>query len=290
MDTTIGLAVSQQKYLPAGAGEQELHAIVTVEVSGADGAAPGPALAEVLVVDCSTSMDSPEEKFRAAKNAAVAAIGLLPDGTPFAVVAGTQFGVAVYPPQLDGTSPRMAVASAATRAEAETAVRSGRMAASDASRIVTATSVSSPGARAACASAMSMDGGALAAASAMSDCHTRSKPETVGSRKRHASSAPLTISWPAPTEERQTIGRAPALENIKTLHLRKSEVEDRRGVRLVQSHGITISPVVRAFDSKSCSRKTGYKSAGDFIVIFYQQYANGRVSRVFTLSSSIFLN
>jgi hypothetical protein len=98
----------------------------------------------------------------------------------------------------------------------------------------------------------------------------------------------------APCTENQNgelaIGRAPALENIKTLHLRKSEVEDRRGVRLVQSHGITISPVVRAFDSKSCSRKTGYKSAGDFIVIFYQQYANGRVSRVFTLSSSIFLN
>ncbi|UWE08598.1 VWA domain-containing protein [Actinacidiphila bryophytorum] len=123
VDTTIGLAVSQQKYLPAGAGERELHAIVTVEVSGADAAAPGPALAEVLVVDCSTSMDSPEEKFRAAKNAAVAAIGLLPAGTPFAVVAGTQFGIAVYPPQVDGSSPRMAVASAATKAEAETAVR-----------------------------------------------------------------------------------------------------------------------------------------------------------------------
>lgn len=123
MDTTIGLAVSQQKYLPAGAGEQELHAIVTVEVSGADSAAPGPALAEVLVVDCSTSMDSPEEKFRAAKNAAVAAIGLLPAGTPFAVVAGTQFGVTLYPPQAGGGSPQMAVASAATKAAAESLVR-----------------------------------------------------------------------------------------------------------------------------------------------------------------------
>ncbi|WP_333770742.1 VWA domain-containing protein [Streptomyces sp. IBSBF 2435] len=119
MDTTIGLAVSQQKYLPAGAGEKDLHAIVTVEVSGAEGAAPGPALAEVLVIDCSSSMERPEEKFRAAKNAAVAALQLLPDGTPFAVVAGTHRAVTAYPP--DGERA-MAVADAATRAAAEAAV------------------------------------------------------------------------------------------------------------------------------------------------------------------------
>lgn len=122
MDTTIGLAVAQQKFLAAGAGEKELHAIVTVEVSGADGAAPGPALAEVLVVDCSGSMDNPEEKFVAAKNAAIAALRLLPDGTPFAVVAGTQFGVLVYPPETGGRVA-MAVADATTRAEAEAKVR-----------------------------------------------------------------------------------------------------------------------------------------------------------------------
>ncbi|SHL05040.1 VWA domain-containing protein [Actinacidiphila paucisporea] len=125
MDTTIGLAVSQQKYLPAGAGEKDLHAIVTVEVSGADGAAPGPALAEVLVIDCSTSMDNPEEKFRAAKNAAIAALRLLPDGTLFAVVAGTHDAVTAYPPQPAGTPAQactMAVADATARAEAEAAV------------------------------------------------------------------------------------------------------------------------------------------------------------------------
>lgn len=123
MDTTIGLAVSQQKYLPAGAGEKDLHAIVTVEVSGADGTAPGPALAEVLVVDCSSSMDTPEEKFRAAKDAAIAALRLLPDGTPFAVVAGTQFAVTAYPPPSGGRKPAMATADAATKAEAEARVR-----------------------------------------------------------------------------------------------------------------------------------------------------------------------
>ncbi|NUS10135.1 MAG: VWA domain-containing protein [Streptomyces sp.] len=119
---TIGLTVSQQKYLPAGAGEQDLHAVATVEVSGADGAAPGPALAEVLVVDCSSSMERPQEKFREAKKAAVAALQLLPDGTPFAVVAGTHRAVTAYPPG-DGTGPgAMAVADATTRAEAAAAV------------------------------------------------------------------------------------------------------------------------------------------------------------------------
>jgi hypothetical protein len=122
VDTTIGLAVSQQKYLPAGAGERDLHAIVTVEVSGADATAPGPALAEVLVVDCSSSMDNPEEKFRAAKIATIAALQLLPDGTPFAVVAGTQFAVPAYPPPSDGRPAAMAVADDRTRAEAEAAV------------------------------------------------------------------------------------------------------------------------------------------------------------------------
>lgn len=114
----VGLAVSQQKYLPARGGPQELHAVVTVRVSGAAGAAPGPALAEVLVVDCSSSMDRPPEKFREARKAAVAALELLPDGTPFTVVAGTHVAVPAYPP-----GGAMAVADPATRAAATAAVR-----------------------------------------------------------------------------------------------------------------------------------------------------------------------
>ncbi|MGW5351512.1 VWA domain-containing protein [Streptomyces sp. NPDC004031] len=114
---TVDLAVSQQKYLPAGGGVQELHAVVTVRVGGAAGAVPGPALAEVLVVDCSSSMDRPPEKFREAKKAAVAALQLLPDGTPFTVVAGTHEAAPAYPP-----GGAMALADDLTRAAATAAV------------------------------------------------------------------------------------------------------------------------------------------------------------------------
>ena len=115
---SVSLAVNQQKYLSARAGEQELHAILTVRVDGADvGAGGGSALAEVLVIDTSSSMEGPPEKFRAAKNAAVAALRTLPDGTPFAVVKGTHQAVAAYP-----ESGPMRPATPELRAEAERAV------------------------------------------------------------------------------------------------------------------------------------------------------------------------
>lgn len=112
-------------YLPAGAGAQDLHAILTVRVDGIDeaagaatagGAARSP-LAEVLVVDCSVSMNVPEKKIHAARQAAVTALKALPDGTPFAVVKGTHHAVTAYPP-----SGPMRPASAQTRAEAALAV------------------------------------------------------------------------------------------------------------------------------------------------------------------------
>jgi hypothetical protein len=113
----ISLAVSQQKYLSAGLPEPEMHAILTVRVDGTGGAGQGPALAEVLVIDCSNSMDRPGEKFRAAKNAAVAALRMLPDGTPFAVVQGTQTAAMAFP--ATESMPRI---TAALRADAERAV------------------------------------------------------------------------------------------------------------------------------------------------------------------------
>ncbi len=114
----VSLAIDHQKYQQARpGGEQELHAIVSVRVDGADGGADGPALAEVLVVDSSSSMDRPPEKFRAAKNAAVAALRMLPDGTPFAVVKGTHDAHVAYP-----ESGPMRPATPEARDEAERAV------------------------------------------------------------------------------------------------------------------------------------------------------------------------
>ncbi|MGV9944362.1 VWA domain-containing protein [Streptomyces sp. NPDC003401] len=115
---SAGLDISQWKYLSGRAGEPQMHAIVTVRADGTGGgAAAGPVLAQVLVVDCSSSMAYPQEKLRAAHQAAVAALRLLPDGTPFAVVRGTQSASMVYP-----AAPGMARADARHRAEAERAV------------------------------------------------------------------------------------------------------------------------------------------------------------------------
>lgn len=121
--TTAGLETSQWKYLPAQGREQEMHVVLTVRVEGTGGAAAegrrggGPLLAQVLVVDCSGSMTWPQEKFRAARQAAAAAIRMLPDGTPFAVVQGTEDAVMAYPAQ-----ERMAVSSAEERRRATSAL------------------------------------------------------------------------------------------------------------------------------------------------------------------------
>ncbi|MEV5443304.1 VWA domain-containing protein [Streptomyces sp. NPDC052644] len=144
--TTAGLEISQWKYLSAQTREQEMHAVLTVRVDGTGrqarsgaaagtgdtgSASPGSAnpgaegagtaaaglLAQVLVVDCSGSMTWPQEKFRAARQAAAAAIRMLPPGTPFAVVQGTEDAAMVYPQQ-----ERMARASAGRRRGAESAL------------------------------------------------------------------------------------------------------------------------------------------------------------------------
>jgi hypothetical protein len=96
----VGLDVHQDKYLSAHRREREIHAVVTVTVAGSGGGGSGDKLAEVLVVDCSSSMTWPQEKFRAAKSAAVAALRMLPDGTPFAVVRGTDTASTAYPREL----------------------------------------------------------------------------------------------------------------------------------------------------------------------------------------------
>ena len=56
-----------------------------------------PERVEAIIIDCSTSMQSPIEKFDAAKRATAAAIDELVDGTYFTIVAGTEKAASVYP-------------------------------------------------------------------------------------------------------------------------------------------------------------------------------------------------
>lgn len=70
------------------------------------------------MVDCSGSMDYPPTKMRNARDATSAAIDTLRDGVAFAVVAGTHVAKEVYP-----GNGGLAVADAATRAEARNALR-----------------------------------------------------------------------------------------------------------------------------------------------------------------------
>ncbi|MCX5397210.1 VWA domain-containing protein [Streptomyces sp. NBC_00102] len=115
----VGLETSQWKYLSDGTADPQMHCVLSVRVDGTGGGGrtDGPMLAQVLAVDCSSSMSWPVEKLHAAQQAALAAIRKLPDGTPFAVVRGDHQAAMVYP-----VTPGMALASAGTRARAARAV------------------------------------------------------------------------------------------------------------------------------------------------------------------------
>jgi hypothetical protein len=110
--------VYQNEFLHEGASE--VNAIVTVTASGTTTSTVdvGPtAAAEVIIVDCSGSMDYPRGKMLAAKQATSAAIDALRDGVAFAVVAGTDQARMVYPPQ-----GALVTADVRTKAAAKSAV------------------------------------------------------------------------------------------------------------------------------------------------------------------------
>jgi Ca-activated chloride channel family protein len=119
----FSLTVSQNKHLADQA--REMHAILRVRARGLhsrSAATPGgnpseAELAEIIIVDCSGSMDHPRTKIGEAKRATAAAIDILPEGVFFAVVQGTDRADMVYPPEI-----RMAPATAQTRADAKAAV------------------------------------------------------------------------------------------------------------------------------------------------------------------------
>jgi von Willebrand factor type A C-terminal domain/von Willebrand factor type A domain len=111
--------IDQNPYLPVGG--RDVSAVVTV-TADADGGTPlaqdsADGSAEIIIVDCSGSMDFPPEKILAARAATSAAVDVIRDGARFAIVAGTNTAWPVYP--VDGS---MAIADAQNRAEAKRAV------------------------------------------------------------------------------------------------------------------------------------------------------------------------
>src|ERR1700749_4833789 len=88
--------IDQNPYLPAGG--RDVSAIVTVtadDTGDASSAAPrgrgysGGGAAEIIIIDCPGSMDSPPAKLAEARAATAAAVDVIQDGTAFAIVAGT---------------------------------------------------------------------------------------------------------------------------------------------------------------------------------------------------------
>ena len=115
--------VDQNEYLPEGG--REVSAVVTV-ASAADAAglaSAGPAgaeadgSAEIIIIDCSGSMEYPRTKIAAARAATAAAVDVVRDGVLFSVIAGTNLAFSVFP--ADGS---MARADASSRAAAKQAV------------------------------------------------------------------------------------------------------------------------------------------------------------------------
>ncbi len=113
--------IYQNEYLPEGG--RDVNAVVTVATTGTASVAPAPGAgsAEIIIVDCSGSMNNPPSKMAEARAATAAAVDVIRDGVAFAVIAGTHQAAAIFPP--DGS---LAVADPQTRESAKRAVASLR--------------------------------------------------------------------------------------------------------------------------------------------------------------------
>jgi hypothetical protein len=109
--------IHQNPYLAAGSSE--VQALITMDATGSEQAiaAAPPEAAEVVILDESGSMGSPELKLRSALDAAAAAIDELRDGVWFAVVAGSHEARVVFP-----RSPGLERADERTRRHAKAAL------------------------------------------------------------------------------------------------------------------------------------------------------------------------
>ena len=109
--------IYQNEHIPEGG--REVNAVITVTSPDTVTAAPaqGAGNAEIIIVDRSGSMGAPQTKIAEARRATAAAIDVIRDGVAFAVIAGSERALPVFPP--DGS---MAVASSASREQAKRAV------------------------------------------------------------------------------------------------------------------------------------------------------------------------
>ena len=89
--------ISQNEYLPEGG--QDVNAIITVTSpdTGIEAPAGNAGGAEIIIIDCSGSMRSPRTKIEQARAATAAAVDVIRDGVAFAVVAGTEKAVPIFP-------------------------------------------------------------------------------------------------------------------------------------------------------------------------------------------------
>ena len=108
------IEIFQNEYLPDGG--QDVNAIVTV-TSGDTVAVSDTSAAEIIIIDCSGSMSSPQSKISEARAATAAAIEAIRDGVAFAVIAGTNEARPVFP-----AGGNLVIASEQTREDAKKAV------------------------------------------------------------------------------------------------------------------------------------------------------------------------
>ena len=110
--------VYQNEYLPDGGNE--VHAVVAVTCSGAGAAGASGEAGEILIIDTSGSMNEPNSKIRAARQAAEVALGEIADGTWFAVISGSEVAKLAYPNSGESLMVKM---DAKRRGDAIAAVR-----------------------------------------------------------------------------------------------------------------------------------------------------------------------
>ncbi|PXX06327.1 VWA domain-containing protein [Mycolicibacterium moriokaense] len=109
--------VDHNPYLAEGSPTIDAIVSIVAGKNAATSALAAPDRVEAIIIDCSSSMQSPPAKFDAARRATAAAVAELVDGTYITIVAGTEKATLVYP-----TDGRATQASAATRAAAARAV------------------------------------------------------------------------------------------------------------------------------------------------------------------------